>query len=92
MWAPDGRTLYYWRDGPELIAAQLSTEPELVFEGRRTVVLRDVDYAFTPCCHSNYDPLPDGSGFYMSVREGGSAAEVILIEGLISELREKLGN
>ena len=91
MWAPEGRTLYYWRDGPELMAAQLSTEPELAIEAS-TVVLRDVDYAFTQCCHSNYDPLPGGSGFYMSVREGGSAAEVILIEGLISELREKLGN
>ncbi|MCZ6915636.1 MAG: protein kinase, partial [Gemmatimonadetes bacterium] len=90
-WAPDGRILYYWRDGPELIAAQLRTEPQLVVE-ELTVVLRDIDYAFTFCCHSNYDPLPDGSGFYMSVREGGSAAEVILIEGLISELREKLGN
>ncbi len=58
----------------------------------QTVEVQGVDYDFTFCCHSNYDPLPDGSGFYMSVREGGSAAEVILIEGLISELREKLGN
>jgi serine/threonine-protein kinase len=90
-WAADGRTLYYWRLGPELIAARLQIEPELLVESR-TVDVKGVDYEFTRCCHSNYDPLPDGAGFYMSVREGGSAGRMILIEGVVQELKEKLGN
>ncbi len=90
-WAADGRTLYYWRLGPELIAARLQIEPELLVESR-TVEVRSLDYRFTMCCHSNYDPLPDGSGFYMSVREGGSGADMILIEGVVQELKAKVGN
>jgi Tol biopolymer transport system component len=92
-WAPDGRTLYYWElEGPRLVSARIQFEPELAVASRDTV-LEDVAYEFAFCCRSNYDPLPGGSGFIISVRVGGDERlELILVEGIQHELEARIGN
>jgi Tol biopolymer transport system component len=56
-WAPDGRTLYYWRDST-LVAASIQTSPEFAVTRRRDL--------FTRPSTGDYDVHPDGRRFVMT--------------------------
>jgi eukaryotic-like serine/threonine-protein kinase len=88
VWSRDGKTLYYW-DGSALIAARLRTAPEFAVVSRH-VVLRDIGYVPTVCCHSNYDVQADDRGFIMVLnREAGKTNDkLVLVEGLLTELKK----
>ncbi len=90
VWGVDGRTLYYLEEG-SLVAARVRTSPDFAVISRE-VIVRNVPFAPTPCCSSNYDMLPDGSGFIMALRSAQSERkdEVIVVENLFTELRDRL--
>jgi len=100
LWSRDGRTLYYLepmkRDssdtppgavGTNLVAARVRTTPTFEVESR-TVVIANVRYQHPICCISNYDVLPEGSGFIMAVADTSAAqSQLILVENLLSHLK-----
>jgi len=88
VWAPDGQDLFY-RDGDEMMAVAIETEPELsvgtprlLFEGRFLPVLSGDDPG------GSYDISPDGQRFLMIQREEDVVpTEIIVVLNWFEELK-----
>jgi len=88
VWAPDGRDLFY-RNGDEMMAVAIETEPELsvgtprlLFEGRFLPVLSGDDPG------GSYDISPDGQRFLMIQREQDLVpTEIIVVLNWFEELK-----
>jgi len=73
VWAPDGKTLYYF-DGTALDAVSLETSPRLKVTGRRKIIEGDfVTYRWS----RQYDIDPSGRRFVMIQTPNRSNVEVI---------------
>jgi serine/threonine-protein kinase len=92
-WAPDGKTIYYWR-GRTLVAASVATTPTFRVTGRRDL--------FTSVEFSGYDIGPDGKQFLMrapsrtetdigSKRPASEPMRLVVVANWIEEFRRKFG-
>jgi len=86
-WAPDGRTLYFRSAAGEMIAVDLP--PSSTFTtGERRVLFQLTDIVGG---ESSWDVTPDGERFVMIRSRGlGSDSELIMVENLFTELRERV--
>jgi len=84
QWAADGRRLFY-RHGPQMLAARVTTVPTFSVTGRE--VLFEGNYV-SNSSHQNYDVAPDGQGFLMLQPE--TDVEVVMVLNWITELRARI--
>ena len=84
LWSPDGRRIYY-RAGPALMAATVTTSPVLAVTGRDTLFTGEFT---TDPWHPNYDVSPDGRSFVM-LRPVAAQRELVMVVNWIEELRRR---
>jgi Tol biopolymer transport system component len=90
-WAPDGRTIYFWR-GATMVAASVVRAPTFRVTGRRDLFTRTGG-------PSVYDISPDGKQFVMTAPSAGASGtptvfepfRLVVVGNWIEELRRKLG-
>ncbi len=89
IWAPDGRTIYYWRGPAELVAARVQTQPSFAVLGEETVLQGRYERFFL---YPQYDIHPDGDRFVMIKNVAGDAVGgITVVVNWFEELRERLG-
>ncbi len=91
QWAPDGKTIYYWRDRT-VVAASVNTAPSFVVTARRDLFTRGR-------ASTGYDISPNGKQFVMTApsasatgpSEESQPTRLVVVGNWIEELRRKLG-
>jgi len=93
-WAPDGRTIYYWRD-QTLVAAAVRTTPSFAVTERRDLFTLPGALTWT------YDASPNGQGFVLALAPDSGAAgqsaltsrppRLVLVANWLEEFRRKAG-
>ncbi|MGH9887687.1 MAG: TolB family protein, partial [bacterium] len=84
LWSRDGRTLFY-RSGPSLWAATISTTPTFNVTGRRK--LFDGNF-LADGSHAGYDVMPDGKHFLM-LQLVERQTQTVMVYGWANELRKR---
>jgi eukaryotic-like serine/threonine-protein kinase len=84
MWSADGRELFY-REGGQFMAAEVQLVDDELSVRRRTPLFRD---AYAHSSSTNYDVLPDGSGFIM-LRPVGEARAISVFTNWMQELERQ---
>ena len=85
VWSANGRELFY-RDGHDLIAAQVETRSGFVLTRRDTVM---TDIYQVGANYAAYDAMPDGASFIM-IRPIGAGAPPMIVLNWFDELRERM--
>jgi eukaryotic-like serine/threonine-protein kinase len=78
VWAPDGRTLYYWEDN-RMMAATLARDPALRVVSRKSL--------FGGQYETDFDVSHDGSRFLM-IQSEASGLDLVVIPNWVTELRQ----
>ena len=87
LWSPDGRRIFY-RSGPALAAASITTSPSLAVTATQT--LFQGDYEAHPY-HPNFDVGHDGKSFIM-LKSAEDERRLVLVLNWVQELRQKTGD
>ncbi len=88
-WAPDGRTIYYWRGRTELVAARVQTQPSFAVLGEETVLQGRYARFFL---YAQYGIRPDGDRFVMIKNVSGDAVGgITVVVNWFEELWERVG-
>ena len=92
VWSRDGTELFYKNTNRELVSVGVDTRAGFSIRGRE-VLFSVAEYQAGDefCCHPTYDVDLDGQRFVMIKRSGGTS-ELILVQGLLEELKEQVGN
>jgi len=93
-WAPDGRTIYYWRDDHLVVAASVRTTPDFAVTGRRDLFTKSG-------ATGSYDLHPDGKQFIMAIYppppvEGAGTPRyepprLVVVVNWLEEFKRKIG-
>ena len=93
-WAPDGRTIYYWRDDHMVVAASVRTTPDFAVTGRRDLFTKSG-------ATGSYDLHPDGKQFIMAIYppppvEGAGTPRyepprLVVVVNWLEEFKRKIG-
>jgi len=87
-WAPDGRTIYYWRD-QTMVAVSVQTAPTFRVTGRRDL------FTLPEAMTYAYDVNPNGRGFAVPVsttaaaRDTNDGPRLVLVANWLEEFRRK---
>jgi len=88
-WAPDGRTIYYWRDST-LVAASVQTSPAFAVTDRRDVLTRGI--------RGGFDVHPDGGRFVVALPTSTAPAafafpvpRLVMVVNWLDEFERKAG-
>ena len=90
-WAPDGRKLFY-RNGGQLVAVELATEPDFTVGRARNLLDLPVDEG-TLASVRNYDVAADGRGIVVvRAEEERSPRRIHVILNFFEELKQRVGS